>query len=67
MPPKNTMIFFATSSAANTCPPPAVTGTFTTTANGFFSATVERVGALRGLVGARRRDGDELELRGPTG
>ena len=32
------MIFFATSSAAKTSPPPAVTGTFTTTANGFSSA-----------------------------
>ena len=37
----------------------------TTTANGFFSATVERVGVLRGFVGTGGGDGLELELATP--
>ncbi len=58
MPPKNTTIFLATRSAANTWPAPTglppMLGTVTTTANGFFSATLSasaRCAASSGPVG----------------
>ena len=64
------MIFFATSSAANTWPPPTalppIAGTLTTTANGFFSATIERIGALRRFVGTGRVHDLVLELAAPV-